>query len=189
MDFVLKRKTNRRPVSQAHMVLWCHGGRDVGAGRVRRVRSATGAASRKRKNTWRVHVRAVTYATSVKQCGWLPSRELLSLSGGGDDDDGLLVCGDGAVSQKSSWARLAATTPRVFVTCKKSLILDPSLGGPCHRTCADHQRGCVGRDDNINTIVRTHVYAHITPMQLCGVQSRWEPSAEHYKTLGPSDRV
>lgn len=82
---------------------------------------------------------------------------------------------------------LTTVTPRVL-TCKKPhpQLLPLRIR---NRTCIDHQRGCVGRDDSINTIVCTHVYAHITPMQLCGVRNRWEPHAEHYKTLRPSDRV
>lgn len=30
MDFILKKKTNRWPATQAHKVLWCQGGWDVG---------------------------------------------------------------------------------------------------------------------------------------------------------------
>lgn len=181
MDFVLRRKTNRRPVSQARTALWCQGGRDAGSW------SSPRALGYRCWYTWRVRLQS--HCTPHP-----PAIQLTSCARSTPFCQVVTTMIDASCAAMECWISLAPgqlhrNDSEILCDLQKSLILNSSLRGTMHRTCGDHQRGCVGWDDSINTIVWAHVYAHITPMQLCGVGSRWVPSAEHYKTLEPSDRV
>lgn len=181
MDFVLRRKTNRRPVSQARTALWCQGGRDAGSW------SSPRALGYRCWYTWRVRLQSHCMPHP-------PAIQLTSCARSTPFCQVVTTMIDASCAAMECWISLAPgqlhrNDSEILCDLQKSLILNSSLRGTMHRTCGDHQRGCVGWDDSINTIVWAHVYAHITPMQLCGVGSRWVPSAEHYKTLEPSDRV
>lgn len=147
MDSVLKRKTNRPPVNQTHMVLWCHGGWDVGPRSspcvCACVRSAGSTGSREHTPS---ACAVVMYATSVSN-----TADFLCVNS--SVCQVVMVMIDALCAVMEQWIRLAPGQPHH----NESLWFAETL------MCVDHQRRCVGWDDNVNTIVcaRTH-YAYAT---------------------------
>lgn len=157
IDSVLKRKTNRPPVTQAHMVPWCHAGRDVGPRSSTHVCVCVCVCARLpipvAGNTWRVYVRSqerlhpleirLTSCLQIPffvRCWWW--RLISSVQ--------WWSCESACLRGNE-----ATTAPGFFVTCRKlHLQLHPLR--IIRRTCADHQRACVGWDDSIDTIVCAH---------------------------------